>query len=1194
MSDRAPQSRSHRRRPLKVALGVIFVLAMVTGGLAYRHFTAPVYVRAAAIAAIERSIGGRCSIGEAGFSLRTGVHLKNVSIAPATGETVFSCEAMSAKHDPLALLGGEFRLTALTATAPTLSIVYDDATRQSSLAGLFTSPRSSNSKQGPWPTVELKDASIQLSRRGASGDRLLESLNLTVRGRVSRAGSSSYDVVWHDERDGRSGHSQVDLSSGLLRNVTGGLPAMSLESVALAVASQYDAASGWSDLLGLAGKVVVTDFNLIESPQTPKSATVALQNAALSIPTSATESEVSPDQRYFAFTGVSGDVVLTSDAVMAAFNGNLRGSDCSVQATIRRRGDEWASLREMELDGTIRLRSLHLPRGDLDAPIEERRFFDAWPQLLSFQEDYDPRGPVDVDISLSKNAGEDRIEARRATITLRGGEASARWFPYQCGQMRGTVEYSPDGVEINDVCGDHEGGTVCVSGHFAAPNKCSPAQMRIIGKNVPFDDYLLGGLEDRYRRLVKPFHLDKPLEIVVDLARSACDGGVVAPWKWNGSIGFDRATLRHDRLEIPLEEAEGVLRFTRDRIESLDVRARTAGAPLRLTGSVQFIEGGGHHGYYQAILTDFEPGSDLLSLLPRPGQEMVAGLHPSGRLTASVGLESEDEIGLRFISADLDLRSLNVEPTEFPVPVRSLQGPVKVDASGTTIGPLRGLLESSHLEIEGRLDNTGPEAGFNLAVQSPDLLLSDSLRAALPPSIRETLSPWRTGGPIDVKVQARRNAEAPQIRFDVTAALHGIEVEHHSLPQPLRNVRGTLLIDNDGVRSKDLSLEYTGATAAVDLKFVMDQVRAEGSVAVMGSQVTLDDAKRLALPPALRSAWDRAAPRGALYLDSVRLQYAHLQHQQPTWTLQADVGLSNVSLLGLGEIERIDGRATLSGDLRGARGTTALQGELRVDALQLSGREFTNITAPWTLTLENNEALVLTFPDVRGEVFGGTVGANFAFTADDRGGFYSSSAMIYGMNLAPWIDAGRRRAPEVLEGSAEYRPSQVRGRVNLTLSLSGDVGDVSSRRGAGQIEIREGFIYRLPVLMAVLNVVNISLPKDEFVHDAEATFYIVGNQLSLEAIQMQGGPLTLIGSGSVSLPDQAVDLRLYATSATALSHVPLISDIIEGTTKELIELRVTGPISRPVVRPTPFRGVSDELKRLFQKKEKKPLTPARG
>lgn len=1185
-------STSRRRRLVRTALGTTLTVAMVTCGLAYRHYTDPVYIRAAAKAAMERIIGGRCSIGAASFSLRSGVRLTDVVIIPAVGEPVFFCREVNAAHEPLALFGGEFRLTAITAIEPTLKIVYDDATGQSNLAGLFATPSDPVERRGSWPTVELRDASIQLSRRGAGVDRLVESLNLTVRGRVSDAGPSKYDVVWHDERDDRSGHSQVELSSGLLRNVTGGLPAMSLESVALAVASEYDAATAWGDLLGLTGKVRVTDYNLIESPQSPRSATLSLQDASLSIPTSAEEREVPPDQRYFAFRGVSGGVLLTPEAVTATFAGSLRGSECSVAATIRRAGDEWASLREVGLEGTIGLRSLHLPRGDSDAPIEERRFFEAWPQLLSFQQDYDPRGPVDLDISLSKDPGEDHIQVRRATLTLRGGEASARWFPYQGRNMRGTVEYSPEGVDIKDVCGEHEGGTACVNGHFDKPNKCSPAQMRILGERIPVDEHLLNGLEARYRRIVDPFDIDVPLSVDVQLRRGACQGAKYEPFEWTGEIAFSDATLRHERLAFPMTEAKATFRVTAQRIEDMWLRAKIGGQPIQLVGDVFFFEEGRHHGFYRASLTDIEPAAELLSMLPPTVADWVNGLHPSGRLDALVGLESEDNGGLTFTSAELQLRSMAFEPDAFPIPIRSLEGPVSVGPTGVTVGPLKGSVTSSSLVVEGDASFGGSRPTYNLNVKSPDLVLGVMLREALPPTIRDSLAAWKLLDPIGVEVHVRDTPPSAELEYEVTAQLRGVTIEHEDLPQPLQNVRGSLIADAGGVRSKDLTLDYAGASASVDFRFAHDAMGTNGAVEIVAGDVTLDDAKREALPTGLRTMWDRAVPRGVVDLDSVRLRYSEPADGMPRWTIDADAGFRGLSLPGLAEVDQIDGRVAFTGDLLDDRGGISLGGELRLDSMQLSGRPLTTITAPWTLSRDGKGSLALNFPDARGELFGGTVGGQFVVTSDDRGTLYSSSAMVYGMSLAPWIDAGRRRAPEVLEGSAEYKPSQVRGRVNLTLSLSGEVGDAASRRGAGQIEIREGYIYRLPVLMAVLNVVNVSLPKEDFVHDAEATFYLVGNQLSLEAIQMQGGPLTLLGSGSVSLPDQAVDLRLYASSTTALSHVPLISDIIEGTTKELIELRVTGPISRPTVRPTPFRGVSEELSRLFQKKERKPLTPS--
>ena len=158
--------------------------------------------------------------------------------------------------------------------------------------------------------------------------------------------------------------------------------------------------------------------------------------------------------------------------------------------------------------------------------------------------------------------------------------------------------------------------------------------------------------------------------------------------------------------------------------------------------------------------------------------------------------------------------------------------------------------------------------------------------------------------------------------------------------------------------------------------------------------------------------------------------------------------------------------------------------------------------------------------------------------------------------------------------------------------LSGVGGEPLSRRGGGRIEVREGYIYRLPILLAILNVLDMSVPNDEALHELEADFFVLGNRLDFTEIALRGGSLRLVGSGSMSLPDQAVDLRLVNIGTRPWARLPLLADFVEGASREFVELRVTGPASRPTVRAQPLRRLSDELKRLFQKKPPKNIARA--
>ena len=79
---------------------------------------------------------------------------------------------------------------------------------------------------------------------------------------------------------------------------------------------------------------------------------------------------------------------------------------------------------------------------------------------------------------------------------------------------------------------------------------------------------------------------------------------------------------------------------------------------------------------------------------------------------------------------------------------------------------------------------------------------------------------------------------------------------------------------------------------------------------------------------------------------------------------------------------------------------------------------------------------------------------------------------------------------------------------------------------------------------------------------------------------------------SMSLPDRGVDLGLINVSPHQWSRLPMLADFVEGASREIVELRVTGPLSGPTVQVKPFPRITEEFKRLFRKKKPKKIQPA--
>jgi hypothetical protein len=239
----------------------------------------------------------------------------------------------------------------------------------------------------------------------------------------------------------------------------------------------------------------------------------------------------------------------------------------------------------------------------------------------------------------------------------------------------------------------------------------------------------------------------------------------------------------------------------------------------------------------------------------------------------------------------------------------------------------------------------------------------------------------------------------------------------------------------------------------------------------------------------------------------------------------------------------------------------------------------------------------LVIDSIQGDVYGGSLSGRVEMHYGDAPARYELKTTVHDMDIQPFIYAAR--SPQL----ATEDPVDARGFADVRLYLSGPLNDKPksqpgsplvegpSHVGGGRVEIREADLYRLPIMLAILNVINLAVPDKNAFHDVSSEFRIRGNRVALTDIVLQGPVLKLVGDGSISLPDRGVDLHLVNVPPL-LARVPGLGGIVEGASRELVELHVTGPLFRPTVRPKPFRATIEELKRLFQKKKPKTITAA--
>lgn len=1304
-----------RRVRFAMAAALLAILLAIGVGLGYRRLTSPERIRAMVEGYLQQYTNGRVRVGSASWSFTDGVQLRDVVVMPSahsanekidplshsaaepsTSATelkpVFVCKRVRLTTDHGWRFFRRPRIEAILATEPTCRIVRDTSTGGTNLSGLLRLPEKTRPSMASdltaGPTIELRDARVKVLIRQSGRDRLVEDLRLTVRARPSPTAEAVYDVVWSDqsmrasmqdarsvlardddELDGRdaqaAGSGQVDLRTGAVRNVRGGLPWMSIEAVMAALNTRYDAAGAWCDLLGLEGTVRVSDYHFepgdsgagtltTDAVPATSEATIELSNASVSIPVNAEEYALNPTQRYLRFDDVDGRAVLTRSDIRAEFAARFQGHECRVSAVLHDGLARPTTLANAAFDARISVKALDLPRLGMDSSGGEARFIRRWRSLMRFYRDFDPSGTADLELDVTKRAGEGQpVKVRRALVTALDASATCRRFPYRLERLRGPVEFTPDRVTIRGVTGGTaEGGRVHIEGWVDRPNGGGAKKLTISARGVPFDQQLLAALPARYARAIEPFapsgRFDARVVLSHDAAgeqgqgsqrpelgprrepvdRSVKAGAAQSSWRTQAEIVLRDISAEYARFPYPVDHITGELSLDGDRLTMTDLAGRAGTAQVQLEGGVAWSDHGIASLDVSLRAQDVPIDDALLSALSPEWRASLRPFHARGRFNVDTawkmtGKENVDhgtrDSSLLVSAGSIDqetcigLEGVSFRHERFPIEVNGVTGTLRLAPGHIVVEGVTGEHRGGVISIEGSQSYADVQPGGSgrpdsarepgqFTVRTRNLALDEETRAALPGDLQAALADWSVDGPVRTETVIRTDAadllsagastgaRHERMSADVHTAIHfdGARVGHAGLPAPFAQVSGKMVLDADGFRGENLHARYGPAVLRADLlgrrtaKGWVD----EGNIVIRATHVPLDDKLGAILPPALARTWERIQPTGSANVHIDALGFRRAVPSAPrTWTIGGYVEFDDIASRRWRDGSRFSGTVLGSGMLKDREGGAMLKGTLTAASLDILSQPLRRAEAVWSFVRTAEGDGVLDLRSVNGQLHGGELKGEAEIGFDARQTQWRVQTTVHGMRIGPFVTDGQ--SDTAGSRPAEATLSEPSGRANGHLYLSGVVGDPSRRRGGGRFEIEDGRLYRLPLIAAILHVLNLSIPDEGILDDAQAGFFIIGNRVELKHIVLRGGALSLVGSGSLTIPDRGLDLSLINVSPQRWARLPVIAELVEGASRELVELEVTGPLSSPAVHARPLRGISDELSRLFQKKKAK-------
>ncbi|MFQ5463863.1 MAG: hypothetical protein ACE5E5_14705, partial [Phycisphaerae bacterium] len=625
----------------------LFVICLGLGYVVYHDLTAPERVRAVARRYLQRFARGDVHIGAAQFSWLEGITLWDVTVSDpkrtlALGKVdrqpIFSCRELRLDHDRWSVFSRHWRIRSVVALEPACRIVRDVAEGGTNLTGFFKTQQPGTSESHfIWPSIELRDARLEMVYREPGGDRTVEEIVLSVRGIPSDRAERQYDIVWKGGRAQlASGRARLHLDTGHLENVRGGLPWVSLESVIVAVSARSQQAGQWSDLLGLDGSMRVRDYhlNLGSGDPHPPSALIELNGASLSIPVNDEERPLPPDHRYLHFKRVRGTISVASGRLTADFEGLLHGSRCKVSATLDAGMASFGSLDEIAFKVKASLKGFRLPRIGPDAPECEQRFVGQWDRFAKFYRNYDPHGIADISIAAAKEAGAGApLKLSRLLIEGRGADAQARWFPYRVFDIHGQVEYRPEGVFVKGITGRHGEGGVAVDAFLAGAKSWTAVKLHARGTNIQIDEDLVAALPKRYHRAYATVNPSGSLDVDFDLQRPDGLNETPAPWESHIALGFTNLSACHEEFPYALSGLSGDVLIDPGHVQIANVSCTHGDARIALHGVLRFDRTGTRNMVLEMNADHVPIDEPLFTALPSGLRHEMREYDPKGRFS---------------------------------------------------------------------------------------------------------------------------------------------------------------------------------------------------------------------------------------------------------------------------------------------------------------------------------------------------------------------------------------------------------------------------------------------------------------------------------------------------------------------------------------------------------------------------------
>jgi hypothetical protein len=215
---------------------------------------------------------------------------------------------------------------------------------------------------------------------------------------------------------------------------------------------------------------------------------------------------------------------------------------------------------------------------------------------------------------------------------------------------------------------------------------------------------------------------------------------------------------------------------------------------------------------------------------------------------------------------------------------------------------------------------------------------------------------------------------------------------------------------------------------------------------------------------------------------------------------------------------------------------------------------------------------ILRVESIIGKWFGGTLGGEARIEFKD--------VLRYRVKLA----AAQVQLEEFARHNAAAK-ADMQGAATAQLYLEGEGRNIDGLKGVGLVEVPDGKLYRLPLLLDLIKAfTGLRVPDRTAFEQASAAFKIDGPQLEIQHVDLIGTALSLRGAGTLNIDGTDLNLDFYAAPARMMRFLPpALNELPRVISDQLFKIKVRGQVSEPRFENVVAPAVTEPLRRILSR-----------